>query len=810
MENRGMTDVARLAAFDGSGCQPIYNRKRNVQPTILLRSLVVLTVLLCLGTGRVSAQEPASGENPWPLCPNDFHIPERPPFDPELDPEQVEINADEADITEGGIADFWGDVIVIGRDQAARADHMRYYQSQERAELEGNVELWDASLYLKSDSGEAELDEDHGTFYNASYWLPVNRGRGEADSLYHEGKRITRGEVIDYTTCSVSNEVWKISARKLTLNHEEEWGSARDVVLRIKDVPVFYTPFASFPISDKRKSGFLPPSFGSGSRTGAELHTPYYWNIAPQMDATIGPRVMADRGVMLIGEYRYLFEDGHGEIDGEFLPDDNGSDLGSRGIIGIQHHQRFFNNRGRVDIDFAEASDRVYLDDFGTSLENASSRFLRQRARSRYIGSWWHAQANVQSFDIVDRDVTTEPFQRLPQLRFGTRFLKESWSPHFDLESEAVYFTRDKVGPGVDDIKGARYDLIPSVSFPMRQLGGYVEPKVGIRFTRYDLHGDDVGPAQQFRDDPSRTLPFASRDSGLFFERDFSLFGNDYQQTLEPRLFYLYVPDENQDDLPNFDTNFYDISFAQLFRENRFTSADRFGDANQVTLAVTSRIMDREQGRELGRFSFGQQYFFDDRDVTLPGFRRDTDDVSPIVAELATTIIPDWEAVGTIHWDPEDSRTEKLSARVSYNDGEGRILNLSYRMRRDPRDDIRTTTIVNNFVNILSVEQTDISFRWPVTRQWSVVGRWNYALPESKTLEILGGVQYDSCCWAFRAVARRFINATTIATNDRIGADDEFSTGFFLQFEMKGLTGVGRGAGEFLERSIRGFDPGQF
>lgn len=787
-----------------------------MQPKTLFHSVTITGLLLLLypATKPVHAQEATNNDNRWPLCPGEFNIPERPAFDPELDPGDIEVNADDADLTEGGISDFWGNVIVTGREQAARADHMRYYQSRERAEMDGNVQLWDDQLYLTSDSGEVELDEDHGTFYTANYWLPVNHGRGKADTLYHEREKVSRGEVIDYTTCPPSNEVWQISASKLTLNHEEEWGSARNVVLRIKDVPVFYTPYASFPISDKRKSGFLPPSFGSGSRTGAELITPYYWNIAPHMDATISPRFMADRGIMLMGEYRYLFEDGHGEIDAEFLPSDGGSDLGNRGIFGIQHHQRYANNRGRLDIDFAEASDKFYLEDFGTSLENASTRFLRQQARTQYNGTWWYARANVQAYDIVDSNRIREPYKRLPQLQFGTNHIAENWSPNFQFESEAVYFTRDDAGfSPSDDINGARYDLMPSVSYPMRQLGGYVEPKVGMRFTQYDLHGGGVlaGP-NTFDDNPSRTLPFASIDSGLFFERDFTFGDNSYRQTLEPRLFYLYVPDEDQSNLPVFDTNFYDISFAQLFRENRFSNADRFGDANRVTLAVTSRILDTKQGRELGRFSVGQIVHFEDRDVTLPGFRRETDDFSPIVAEVATSIIPNWEAVGTIHWDPEDNRTEKLAARVSYNDGEGRVLNLGYRMRRDPRARrrINLTPATINRLDLTSVEQTDVSFRWPLNPSWSVVGRWNYALPESKTLEIFGGVEYESCCWAIRAVARRYINATTITTANRQGADDEFSTGFFLQFEMKGLTGIGRDTGQFLERSIRGFDPDRF
>lgn len=761
------------------------------------------------------AAEETGGRGMWAFCPTTgFDIPERPAYDPSLERGQVEIEADRADMTEGEVSDFWGDVTFIDRQQAAQADHARYFSDDERAELEGNVQLWDDSQYLNSDTATIQLDEEHGTFYNARYWFPLRHGRGESDSLYREGDHLTRLKNADYTTCPVDGEFWKIYASELNLDHDAEQGTAKHVVLRIKDIPVFYTPYASFPLSDKRKSGFLPPSIGAGSRTGFDLSTPYYWNIAPQMDATFGPRVMSDRGIMAFGEFRYLFETGEGEIDAEYLPSDSGSDLGDRGIFSVLHEQSFFDGRGSLDIDYANASDRFYLEDFGTSLDVTSTSYLLQRARTRYNGSWWYASANVQAYDIVNSNRIVEPYKRLPQLRFGSRMYPENWQPNFQFETEAVYFTRDDAGltasDRLRDVNGARYDVMPSVSYPMRGLGGYVEPKIGMRYTQYNLHGDDVlsGP-DSFNDNPSRTLPFASLDSGLFFERDFSLADSSFKQTLEPRLFYLYVPYENQDDLPIFDTNLYDVSFAQLFRENRFSGADRFGDANQLTLAVTSRIIDNERGRELGRLSLGQIVYFEDREVTLPGLIEDDDDVSPIVAEAATTLIPNWEAVGTIYWDPEDSRTEKLAARLSYNN-DGRILNLSYRQRRDQRQQLRADfdpTITTN--NLLSVEQTDISFRWPVSRQWSVVGRWNYALPESKTLELFGGVEYEDCCWAFRAVARHYINSVNINRNST-GADDEYSTGFFLQLELKGLTGIGSRANQFLERSIRGYDPDQF
>ncbi len=763
-------------------------------------SFRLLALLLLTGTGSSyawasddeAAEATESGR--WPLCPGDFSVPPRPPFDPALSAEEVEIQADDAELTETGISDFWGNVTVSGRDQAARADHMRYYRAQERAELEGDVRLWDRDLYLNSDTADIELDDELGTFFEASYLLPFNRGRGQADELYHERETVSILQNADYTTCPTQSEFWKISASEITLDHQTEFGSAKHVVLRLKDTPVFYTPYITFPISDKRKSGFLVPSIGSGSDTGLELITPYYWNIAPEMDATIAPRIMSDRGVMLMGEYRYLFEKGDGQLNLEYLPSDSGSDRGARGAIDFEHYQRFAGNRGLFDINYEWASDREYFEDFGTNLELTSITHLQQLAQTRYYGSYWNVWGRVLNYQTIDRRIPPEfrPYSALPQIFFNTHYPNRSNRLNFQLKSQAAYFTRDDVNmPGsIQDVEGGRLDLMPSISYPMRTLASFVEPKAGFRYTQYSL--DSSGA---FTDSPSRALPFFSLDSGLFFERDFQYGGESYQQTLEPRLFYLYVPEDDQDDLPVFDSRLFDFSFAQLFRENRFTGVDRFGDANQVTLAVTSRLLDLEQGRELGRFSLGQIFYITDPDVSLPDQTLDDDDSSPIVAELATTFIPDWEAVGTIQWDPNDSRTEKLTARLSYNPDDERIVNLSYRVRRDSR-----FQPLAGLLGLENLEQTDLSFRWPITRQWNVVGRWNYALPESKTLELFGGIEYESCCWATRVVARRYLS----------DIDGEYSTGVFLQLELKGLTGLGSDTGEFLRRSIRGFNPDEF
>lgn len=759
-----------------------------------LTHLFWLFPLAAVSLSHPARADEAADANPWPLCPADFIIPDRPPFDPALGPDDVEIMADEADIVHNGISDFLGNVTVSAREQAIRADRMRYYQQEERAEFIGNVHFWDDSLYLRGSRAEVELDEERGSFSDTDYMIPSNRGRGHADELYHELESLTRLTQVDYTTCSPEAEFWKVSASEITLNHESEWGSARNAVLRIRNIPVLYTPYATFPISNERKTGFLFPSIGSSSRGGIETLTPFYWNIAPNMDATITPRVMAKRGVMLMTEYRYLFESGEGQVDLEYMPSDSKSDRNYRGIFGLQHRQEYHGGRGRFDVDYAYVTDNRYFEDFGTNLSLSSTRFVDQRAETRYRGDWWRFLARVQSFQTVDRSIPGQnrPYKRLPQIRFGTRLPFQNRALNFHFESEAAYFTRRQsdVPGSFGDVDGARFDIMPAVSYPIRTTYSFVEPKVGVRFTQYNLDSGGF-----FDKSPNRVAPFASFDSGLFFDRDVNLLGNQYRQTLEPRLYYLYVRPTDQDDLPIFDTGLRDFSFAQLFRENRFTSADRFGDANQVTLALTSRLLDMRRGREIGRASIGQIYYFRDRKVTLrPGDAIADESTSPLVAELATRIIPDWELQGAIQWDPHQPRTEKLSARISYMPDDGRVLNLAYRVRRDDR------ALRRGVPDLTDLEQTDLSFYWPINERWGVVGRWNYALKDNRTLELFGGVEYESCCWAVRAVARRFLSSF----------EGDYNTGVFLQFELKGLAGIGRQTATFLERNIRGYEPVDF
>jgi LPS-assembly protein len=390
----------------------------------------------------------------------------------------------------------------------------------------------------------------------------------------------------------------------------------------------------------------------------------------------------------------------------------------------------------------------------------------------------------LENYQTVDRTIAAvdRPYKRLPQINFNAYSPGGNNRFHYDLRSEFTYFDRgDNNSLSVDNVTGARLDLMPSISYPYRTASTFLTPKIGLRYTQYDLHNTST-----FESSPSRLLPVLSVDSGVFFERDFSLFGKKSLQTLEPRIFYLYIPEENQDDLPIFDTGLYDFSFDSLFREDRFSGNDRLGDANQFTLALTSRLIDHDTGKEKAYVSLGQIYYLSDREVILPDGVKLDDDSSPFVAEIGTTLFNHWRLRGDMQWDPNTNTTEKLLAQVQYKPAANKVINLSYRVRDTSG---RSTNLAN-------IEQSDISFHWPLNQNWSMIGRWNYAIPENRSLEIFGGIEYDSCCWGFRAVARRFLT----------DIDGSFDTGIFLQLELKGLSGIGRKTVDFLKQKVPGYE----
>lgn len=757
---------------------------------ICLKSLT-LAIYLLYGQTTVAQNT----QHDWPLCTGSFDIPPRPIVEEPLEPGESYITADHADLVEGRISHMEGNVEMTRDSQQSRAEIVDYDQSRETVDMQGNVNYWDEAVYLHSDTAFIELNKDAGTFYDVDdYRLLENRGRGQADELYVITDKLTRGKNIDFSTCdpggsfwNLTDNVWKIWAKKLTLNHEKNRGYATHAILKIKDIPVFYTPFMTFPLNRDRKSGFLIPSYGSSQRNGVELRTPYYWNIAPNMDATITPRLLTDSGVMLMGEYRYLFERGSGIIDVEYLSGDSQFNDQDRNFVSLIHSQ-YFTSGANLDIRFQNVSDKNYFEDFGSTQSITSITNLSRHAAVSYSRSNWNISARLQDYQIVDPNlpVTSQPYKQLPSINFSAFSEQGKNKPYFNLKSQFKYFFRDD-DPDLTNVNASRIVLTPSVSYPLLQnIGYYLTPKAGLRYTQYYLN-ENI-----FFDDksPSSTIPFFSVNSGVFLERDFKILNTKFTHMLEPRIYYLYVPEVDQSLQPIFDTGVLDFSPNSIFQENRFSGGDRFNDANQVTASLTTRLY---SNRELGYITIAQVFHAEDRDV----FQVETDTLSPVIVEFGTRIIRDLEIKGQYYWDhnrDEFTDPQKLILQAQYRPKSDRVINLAYRKNID-------------------IEQLDFSFAWPFINDWNLVGRWYYDIPENQTLDTFVGIERDSCCWSLRLVGRRFlsgVDTSITVTNQGQGVvsadfDQEFQTGIFLQFELKGLAGSGLKTVDFLTQSIPGY-----
>jgi LPS-assembly protein len=687
-----------------------------------------------------------------------------------LDPEPkgpVDVTANQVEAEKEKISIFTGDVKFRRRGQWLDADEVRYDKQNSTVKAFGDVRYQDAMVDVISDSASVNLETDIGKAENARYFLRDYHARGEAAAVERESSIKSELEDATFTTCDIGNDAWQLKASKVSLDHEEGVGWARHARLELWGIPVLYTPFLRFPIDNRRKSGFLVPSVGNSTNSGVDTSIPYYWNIAPDKDATLTPRYLSKRGLMLEGELRYLNPTNFGRLEATYLPSDEKTDT-YRGAISYQHAGRPW-PRWFTSLDINLVSDDRYFEDLSNSLSIASTTFLNNQLDVSYQGDGWYALGRFQGFQTVDRSIPDffRPYQRLPQLLVDGFFPERFLGLDVDFRGELVNFERD-VPPG-----GIRLDLWPTLSLPLQTPGTFFTPSIGLRDTRYFLENAPPGMDNTL----SRTLPILSMDTGAIFERSLALWGSSFRQTLEPRAYYLYIPFENQEDFPVFDSAPLDFYFMRLFQPNRFTGADRLNDANQLTLALTSRLLQSTTGDELLRASIGQIRYFRDRKVTLPGFPEQTDSGSLIIAEMATQLASEWSMRGELRFDPSQERTNLGAAELRYRGRNGALLNINYRFRRE------------------LLEQIDVSGRYPIGKNWNVVGRWYQSLRDNRILEMLGGVEYDSCCWAVRLVGRSYI---TNIEGDR-------NNSILVQLELKGLGNLGQNVEALLRRSVLGY-----
>lgn len=666
-----------------------------------------------------------------------------------------------------------GDVVAVRGSQRLSASQVQLDRATSRADAEGGVEYGDPRIAVRSQRASVDLDDESGEFEEADYYLPERNAQGSAGRVQISGQlRQARLEDVTYSTCSRGDEFWQLRSGQIDLDQETGRGSARNLTLAMGGVPVMYFPYLSFPITDERQSGFLAPTIGQDEISGLDLRVPYYWNIAPNMDATIAPRILSKRGLQLGVEYRFMFPGHQGEIDGEYLFSDRIANR-DRYAVNVRHQSAPLPGL-YTDLAFQYVSDDDYIDDLNNFVDLLSPSALERHFTIGYQSQNWYTLARVQDFQTIDPEIfgaDNEPYNRLPQVVFGGNWGGGPYGLRYEFLGEIVNFDNN------DRVTGLRLDLQPTLSLPLERPEGFLRPRLSYRYTTYQLR--DTEPDQ--KNSPTRGVPIVSVDSGLFFERpvDWEWLGSGLQ-TLEPRLFYLYVPDRDQQNIPLFDTTEVDRSYAWLFLENRFTGGDRVGDANQLTAAVTTRLLNTDSGQERLRASVGQIYYFEDQEVALQNIRPDTDKTSLIIGEAFWRINERLDLRGTVQWDPRPNDLERSTVDLRYRHDPGKLLNVSYRSS-DTED----------------LEQLDISFLWSLGDRWRTVGRWNYSLEAERNLDLFAGVEYNDCCWALRMLARQ----------RRSNPDADTENAVYLELELKGLAGVGQDIDGLLEDTIPGYLP---
>jgi LPS-assembly protein len=660
------------------------------------------------------------------------------------------------------------------------------------------------------------LEQQGGDTWNSGFALPrsfnqtstdlptmartMSEGRGEADRIDFEGEnqvRLTNGS---YTTCAPGNNDWYAKAGDLKLDYDHETGEGKDGTLYFKDVPILYSPWLSFSLNNARKSGFLAPSFGATSDSGFSLRQPYYWNIAPNMDATITPRMLSKRGALLSSEFRYLdtaFGGGYrGEARVETLPSDKLREGDSRYGISLVHSQSLANGFAGM-INYNKVSDNDYFTDLSSNVMSTSQTQLMQQGMVSYGGGgWWNATANFQNYQTLQPDPKNpvlEQYRMLPQVTINAR--KPDWYlTDSSFMGQYTSFSKPKQvinGSTVADPDGQRMVLYPQVALPYVTPGWYVTPKLGLNIRHYALSG--LAPGQT--DSISTTLPVASIDSGMTFERNSHWFGRDYTQTLEPRLYYLNIPYKNQDQIPIFDTGLADFNFAQIFSENQFSGWDRINNANQLTAAVTTRLLEPKTGSEIMRAMLGQRFYFSKNQVALPtGSTTVSDnnkwDKSDFLAAFSGQVLPRVYADAASQYNFGDRQVKRYSMGVRYQPEPGKVLNAAYRYNRDAT---------------APVDQVDFSGQWPITGRWHGVGRLNYSFKDPGTnlstssqggrlIQTIAGLEYNGGCWVVRGVFQRL--ALT---------QDKASTGFFIQLELNDFASIGGNPVNLLRRNVQGY-----
>ena len=713
----------------------------------------------------------------------------------EIFQESVEIEGDSLETLLDRKMKAKGNAILKKGNKTIKAEVIEYDQISEKLITQGNTSIDLEKISLSGTKLNYRLSDQTGKMEDVTFNIKsdkkeetiVQKGiqvtkryydfRGDAKAIFFEGENKTKLESSRLTTCEVDSNDWYIKSKNMEIDTKKDQVKASHASLDFKGVPIFYMPSTSFSLNKNRQSGFLSSTFGTTSKSGFEFRVPYYFNISPNMDATLTARYLGKRGPLADGEFRYLTENYSGINQLQYMNHDQSSGQDNRYFLKLNHQHQF--GRGwSGSYDLQKVSDNTYFSDLATMIQVTSVVNLPQRVNLNYSGDIWKLNLLTEKYQTLT-NASNSPYQRLPQVNLSGK--KDYDNFILDLKSQWTLFERDdKFASTFTDaqkITGSRFTMTPAITIPLTSEYGYIKPKVSANIRSYNLNNSTDN-------NKDIVTPIFSLDSGVYLDRNINFLNQNYTNTLEPRLFYVYIPYKDQSVLPNFDSGLADLNMQTLFYENQYNGQDRINDANQLTASLTSKFLDKN-GKERLSAIIAQRYYFEDRRV----FGNDLTEAKKANSDIfmgASAKLPNSLNLDAMfQFDPTSNSLLRSTLGSRYNPEPGKMLNVSYRL------------IDNIIDNNQDLEVFNAAGQWPLGNRFYSIGRYNYDLKSSQTIEVLAGLEYDGGCWVARSIFDRISLPTSPNPN----------YAFFIQLELNGIGSIGSDANKlnnFLYRNVPG------
>ncbi len=792
-------------------------------------------------------------------CCGAYIAPIRTDADANVSPEEASLRAtaDESQTEQQAHHSMKGNVLITQGNRSVSTDDANVDQETRQAELSGNIILREPGFIFRADKASMDMDTGAARLENVTFVLYESRIHGEAKQLKRFGDNIIKLEQSRITSCEPGDNSWSMQGSEITIHQNNHYGTARNMRINIKDVPVAYVPYIRFPVGKERLTGFLFPFVGQSSRNGYEIAAPFYWNIAPNYDATITPRYMSERGAVFEVDARHMATDFDTEISGSVINNDGGgysSFLESEIKNGTKTEDEAYPYRGQdrwvydvkqeggrgqawsSKIHYTDMSDNDFMRDMNNSAVDANRQaFVQQLASVDYHTDHWFMGVKANEYRLLTP--TQLPYRELPRVHFNGDYRVGDWV--YALNNEYVSFAKNRyyVAPTDSIIYGERFGANYSLMWDKSSTWGFFKPGLGVRSLGYQLSQKNLDAAA----DSSSTfvVPQTSVDAGLYFERDARMFGSNVLQTFEPRAFYFYSGHENQDSLygltttnsyVNFDTSELTFNYNQLFRTSRFAGGDRIDDANQISLALSSAFVSQSTGSERLRVSLGQIFHGEDRKITsydLTQLQKDyeeelavdansqlakklkniietnTRSSSPLALQLTSQIGQSLRISADAAYDQRNEQLDSASAGIHYMDDQYRIFNLTYRYTLHP---LITSPSQPPLLADQSLKQIDASILWPVSSRWSVIARSNYDFNYGVELDTFAGFEYNDCCYRVRLMGRRWLkfDYNSPAFLENVSKND-YEQVVSIELQLKGLGSIGQGISKILDKAVTGF-----